>query len=166
MTLDELIAREEIHDVLLRYCRSMDRMDLELGYSVFHGDAPADYGPEVYQGTGPGFVDWAYEYHQGFDSTAHRIANSLIEVDRDRAVAETYVSANFLSHRDETVLSRTVFGRYLDTFAKIDGVWAISNRSYVRDFLFQQEVAGGVGTARRNHDDPSYALYSSLTTPA
>ena len=39
MTLEELTARTEIHDVLLRYCRGLDRVDMSLVRSAFHKDA-------------------------------------------------------------------------------------------------------------------------------
>ena len=35
----------EIDRVLKRYCRAMDRIDARLGYSVWHDDGLADYGP-------------------------------------------------------------------------------------------------------------------------
>ncbi len=39
MNLEELSARTEIHDVLLRYCRGLDRVDMDLVRGAFHKDA-------------------------------------------------------------------------------------------------------------------------------
>ncbi len=44
-----LLARQEIHDVVLRYCRGVDRLDLDLVRDCYH----------------PGALD----HHTGFDGT-------------------------------------------------------------------------------------------------
>ena len=89
--LETLLAKSEIENVLKRYCRSMDRIDAELGYTVWHEGGLADYGP-IYEGTGRGFVDWVCDYHRTLDSTSHQIANILIDVRGKRATSETYVT--------------------------------------------------------------------------
>ena len=52
MSLDEkteralrvLLDKQEIHEVLMRYCRGIDRCDAELLHSVYHPDATDDHG--------------------------------------------------------------------------------------------------------------------------
>ena len=39
MTVEELLAKQEIRDVLMRYSRAIDRMDSELLASVYHPGA-------------------------------------------------------------------------------------------------------------------------------
>ena len=39
-----LLDKQEIYEVILRYCRGIDRLDEELLLSVFHPDAYADFG--------------------------------------------------------------------------------------------------------------------------
>src|SRR5690242_14642385 len=63
--IDELLAKQEITEAIFKYCRSMDRCDHELGKSVFHPDARVDYGAQMYQGSGYGFVDMALSGHTG-----------------------------------------------------------------------------------------------------
>ena len=41
----ELIEKEAIREQIYTYCRALDRIDNELGYSVFAEDAKVDYGP-------------------------------------------------------------------------------------------------------------------------
>ena len=43
--LEQLVAKEAIRDQIYTYCRSLDRIDNELGYSVFAEDSEVDYGP-------------------------------------------------------------------------------------------------------------------------
>lgn len=49
----ELIEKEAIREQIYNYCRALDRIDNELGYSVFAEDSKVDYGP-TYKGDGPG----------------------------------------------------------------------------------------------------------------
>jgi len=49
--LAELLAKQAITEQIYRYCRAMDRVDSELGKSVWHADGLADYGP-MFQGPG------------------------------------------------------------------------------------------------------------------
>ena len=46
--------RQQITDLIHRYCRSVDRLDVPLGRSIWHEDAIADYGEAVYRGGGRG----------------------------------------------------------------------------------------------------------------
>ena len=40
--LRSLVDHQAITDLIYRYCRSMDRIDAERGYSIWHDDAVAD----------------------------------------------------------------------------------------------------------------------------
>ena len=42
--LRALVDRQAIHDVILRYCRGVDRMDRELLLAAYHSDAIDDHG--------------------------------------------------------------------------------------------------------------------------
>lgn len=54
-TLRAVADRQAITDQIYRYCRAMDRMDAELGYTIWHDDGAADY-QEVYQGSAHGLL--------------------------------------------------------------------------------------------------------------
>lgn len=47
-----LLDRQAITDLLYRYCRAVDRLDVPLGRSIWHEDAIADYDDSFYQGDG------------------------------------------------------------------------------------------------------------------
>ena len=49
--------RREIHDVVLTYCRGVDRGDLDLVRSVYHPDA-LDHHHTAFDGTVDEFIDW------------------------------------------------------------------------------------------------------------
>jgi hypothetical protein len=167
---DQLI-KQEIRDAHSRYCRAMDRRDEALAASIWHEDGTADYG-EIFKGTGAGFAAWVTETHLNFDRHSHQINNVLVEVDSsgERAVSEAYVTVALWSSPDVmgAVTQVTSRGRYLDSWELRDGRWGIVARQYVEDFTTAQQLASdeiypASKASRRDPDDPSYALFSSIS---
>lgn len=152
----------EIERVLQKYCRAMDRIDPELGYSVWHGEGTADYGPLFYQGSGRGFIDWVCDFHRNLTATSHQIANVVIDVAGDRAKSEAYVTVALLIPEGDRHVVMTGRGRYLDKWAKIDGIWAIEARQYIHDFHTIQDADVTLGSGVRDRSDPSYQFLDIL----
>lgn len=157
---DEVVAKQAITEVIYRYCRAIDRMDRDLALSVWHEGGIADYG-EIYQGTGPGFVDWVWNVHAGLAGHSHQITNILIQVDGDRAASESYVTVALWSSATEgRVMTIRGWGRYVDRWSRRDGRWAIDERRYIHDFQTISEIAEAMTAsstaARRDRSDPSY----------
>jgi hypothetical protein len=163
--VDELVAKQAITEVIYTYCRALDRMDWDLALTVWHPDGTADYGDGMYQGTGPGFIEWVWVQHTAMMGHSHQITNVLIDVDGDRAASEAYVTAALRLERDAAspateIVSR---GRYVDTWSRRDGTWAIDHRRFVEDFTSTYAVTAmepaepALRSSRRDRDDPSYA---------
>jgi hypothetical protein len=55
-TAETLLDREAIREVMARYCRGIDRLDVELIKSAYHPDAFDDHGP--FKGLRDDFVEW------------------------------------------------------------------------------------------------------------
>src|ERR1051325_10398943 len=91
VTLETLLARQEIADAILRYARGIDRLDFDLVRSCYHADAYDDHG--AMKGGGDGFMEAARRCPPRFEATMHFMGNMLIEVDGDVARAETYAVA-------------------------------------------------------------------------
>lgn len=163
--IDEMLAKQEITEAIFQYCRSMDRCDYALGKAVFHPDSRVDYGAQMYQGTGDGFVDMALGGHLGaFLSHSHQHGNILIRIDGDRAYSETYGHVT-LRRRDETgqLIDSTNYGRYLDIWEKrADGRWKIAERAYLTDFDVTGPIPANLfeTTGKRDESDPSYRLFA------
>lgn len=152
--------REAIIDLIYRYCRAVDRIDHQLGYSIWHEDGTADYGAAVYQGSGRGFIDYVCAAHLQTLGHSHQVTNIVLEIDGERAVSEAYNIAALRVMRDGQPHEITVRGRYLDRWSKRAGHWGIDHRQTVRDFADIRPVTPmdcGDGS-RRGRDDPSYAL--------
>jgi hypothetical protein len=149
-----------ITDQIFRYCRAMDRMDHELGYSIWHQDGLADYGPEVFQGTGRDFVDHVCVQHSHLLHHSHQMSNVIIEIDGDRAGSESYVTATLRMKRGDVLKQMTVWSRYVDTWSKREGRWALDKRIAIRDFDEIRDVTAMYDheVARRDRTDLSYTV--------
>lgn len=155
----DLLAKQEITEVLHDYCRAMDRIDDELGRSVFHPDAVADYGP-MFQGTGYGFIDFVHVAHSSMQVQMHRITNVSIRVDGSRAGSEAYVKVTARTKtQDGKRIDLHSRGRYIDQWEKRNGRWAISHRRYLHEMDESRPVEGAFfpTAGRRDRTDPSYA---------
>ena len=133
----QLADKDEIHDVLMRYSRGVDRLDVALLTSCYHADSWDDHGH--FKGTGHEFAAFIVESLRGrTHHTTHSVANVLIEldpVDRDAAHVESYAIA-YLRRRDDVgdEWLDLFAGRYVDRFARRDDVWRIASRVVVHDW--------------------------------
>lgn len=152
--------REAITDQIYRYCRAMDRMDHELGYSIWHADGTADYGADVFQGLGRNFIDHVNRQHAHLLHHSHQMSNIVIELDGDRAGSESYVTATLRLNRGDGLKQMTVWSRYVDTWSKRDGLWALNHRIAIRDFDEVRAVTAMYehDWGQRDRSDPSYTV--------
>lgn len=157
--LTEIADRQAITDQIYRYCRAMDRIDHELGYSIWHQDGTADYG-DNYKGSGRGFVDHVCAQHSGLLYHSHQMSNVIIELDGDRAGSESYVTATLRMERGGKLLQMSVISRYVDRWSKREGRWAIDHRQAIMEMDEIREVTPMKvhDTGKRDLTDPSYAV--------
>lgn len=150
---------QAITDQIYSYCRAMDRIDHQLGYSIWHEYGTAHYGP-MFSGTGRGFIDWVCEQHSGMLSHSHQVSNILIQLDGDKAGSESYVTAALRFRQDSKLMQVTAKGRYVDRWSRRDGRWAIDHRIYIQDFDEMHEVTATLteGWSRRDRQDQSYEV--------
>ena len=127
--------RAEIYDVLVRYCRGVDRRDPEMIRSTYHADAWDDHG--TYQGDLDGFIAFVEaEVYARFRTTMHKLGQALIEIDGDTARAETYAVCHHVSAEDGLDTTDSVMGiRYLDRFERRGGEWRIARRQLLWEWL-------------------------------
>lgn len=162
MSAAEVADRLAITDKIYRYCRSVDRLDVPVGHSVFHEDSFADFGAS-YVGTGRGWIDFICEEHRKFLHHSHQVTNIIIEIDGDdgtRAGSESYVYASLQRQDGDTVFQHEFWARYVDTWSKRGGDWAIDRRDCIVDYGAIREVTPlpGSPSSRRDRGDPSYTV--------
>ncbi len=159
--IDALADRMAITDLIYRYCRSVDRLDVPLGHSIWHEDGWADYGADVYQGPGKGVIDLICAQHRRALHHSHQVSNILIALDGDRAGSEAYCTASLRIERDGLLRQITVWNRYVDHWERRAGRWGLVRRDTIRDFDEVREV-----TEMQRHDrgsrDPTDASYDAL----
>ncbi len=166
LSLEDLLAKQEIYDVLCRYCRGIDRLDMNLVRGCYHADAVDHH--TGFDGGLEEFLAWAESQLRQMDGTMHTIANHLIEVDGDRAVAESYANTWHWTERATKPSQNALTGtRYVDRFERRNGIWRIAERWAVRSFLriegqgmvvARDEAAGPIG--RRDDQDPVYLAWA------
>jgi ketosteroid isomerase-like protein len=157
--LRTLVDKTQIHDVLMRYSRGVDRGDGELVVSCFHPEATLDYGrgPMSAKALADGITKMTAT------GAMHFIGNEYVEVDGDTAYGETY----FISYATVTdsgkPATRSRGGRYIDRFERRDHGWKIARRLLVDEWSRLDELpapmappAGRVGL--RSKDDPVYTF--------
>lgn len=125
--LRELVDRDEIHRVMLKYARGLDRLDFELVRSCYWDDAIEDHGS--YVGRPDDFIRWADQTTLAHLSTQHGILNHFCDLQGDDAYCETYYQFTGVRAEPPHFVST---GRYVDHFQKRPGPngpeWRIANR--------------------------------------
>jgi len=162
-TMQTLIDRQAITDLIHRYCRSVDRLDIPLGHSIWHENGVADYGAAVYQGPGKGLIDYICAQHRNTLHHSHQVSNILIHLDGDRAGSESYVSASLRVLSGKQVRQISVWGRYIDSWSRREGRWGLDKRISIRDFDEIRDVVEMVrhDAGKRDPTDPSYGVLSA-----
>jgi SnoaL-like domain len=160
--IQALLDKHAIYEVLVRYCRGVDRCDEDLIRSAFHDDSYDDHG--YWKGPGhelAGFL--ADRLRKANSATTHSVTNVLIEVDGDVARSEAQVHATLIRRGSDEV--DVVGARYLDRFSRRAGIWRIDHRTVVLDWqqtqVWQdstpQVPTEGFARGARSPEDPSYA---------
>jgi hypothetical protein len=163
--LRELVDRQEIWAVVLRYARGIDRLDRELVRSCYWDDAIDDH--YAYIGGPDYFIDTTFAGCRATSVVQHHgVSNHFCEIDGDNAYAETYYTFIGANIDPPHLLS---MGRYIDHFQRRDGVWKFANRATIieKNFSLTEHpsdaiiLAGDTGagpllTATRDRSDLSY----------
>lgn len=139
MTIDDLLATEEIRALSAAYMRGLDRLDRTLLRSVFHDDATTDYG--FFQGGPDEFVAMAYGALKDHDANHHMLGQIRVTLDGDRAQGEVYFQAYHRVHDDGRPKDLFIAGRYVDRYERRDGVWKIAFRAEVNDWARTEDAA-------------------------
>jgi len=169
MDAAELIARAEITDAITRYCRGVDRGDVDLIRSAYHADATEDHGTFV--GLSHDFAPHIVAKMAKAATTGqHSITNMTFDITGNTARVETYYLA-LQPYVDEAGESDVAImaGRYLDEFSQRDGAWLISAREVIIDWTHAHLPdtpwfgASAFRSGARGAADPSAAFFAGVT---
>lgn len=162
-----LVALEDeqaIRTVLLRYCRGIDRIDLDLVRDCYHPDAVDDHG--AFRGGVDEFLAWIGRLLPRYGVTTHTLANMLVEghpTRTDVARVETYGVAEHQTPGGPPELNLTIAFRYLDRFERRDGEWRVADRVCTTEWVRVNDPATIFPVderfprgARGDHTDPVF----------
>ena len=170
--LQSMLDREAIRDVLMRYCRGIDRCDGALLEGVYWPEAIDDHGN--FRGNRAEFIAWVLPLlRERMDQTTHFLGNILITLDGDSAGVESYFEAYHRIRRDGAAPYDAVLGgRYIDRMEKRGGEWRIADRIAVYDWArdypdsadwSSTDVLGlGLRLQSNRENDPSYRILGPL----
>jgi ketosteroid isomerase-like protein len=137
--VQQLLDKQEIHEALMRYCRGIDRGDVDLVLSAFHDDAIDNHTgqEERVRERVPRAVGLA---QQSTLWTSHNICNELIQVDGDVAHSEAYLVAFHRVEHEGREVDFVLGARYVDRFERRAGEWRIARRTVIHDWQRFDEV--------------------------
>jgi len=130
LTLDELVARQEITDVVKRLARGTDRLDEEAMAACYHPDGFDDHN--AFRGSGTEFARWVCEVLPHFVATHHFVADPYIRIEGDTAQVDTYCEAHHVGTDSDLIIGL----RYVDRFERRDGTWRIARRVCAFDWTY------------------------------
>jgi len=150
-----LLDKQAVTEVLLGYCRAIDRRDMALMRKVYWPDAIDDHA--VFRGDVEAFIAYCLPFLDGV-VTQHRISNIWIDMTGpDSAFSECYFSAfhDFPAPTGGNArLERIVGGRYCDRHERRGDEWRIIARTVVLDW-YHERAGNAVWDSGRYADLPN-----------
>jgi hypothetical protein len=133
-SLQALLDKQAITDLVHRYSRGIDRRDRAVLSSVYWPDAVDDHAG-IYSGGPPELIDYLLTSVATM-RTMHCISNILIDITSDTsAVCESYVFSYHVGTVEARLHEFVGGGRYLDAFQKRGMEWRILKRTVVIDYV-------------------------------
>lgn len=158
--VEDLLDKQAIGEVVLGYCRGIDRLDLDLVRSAYHCDGVDHH--TGFDGTIDEYLVWVADALRRLAGTMHLVGNQLIELHGEVALSETYGTAVHWGDPPNDPRRNFTSGfRYVDRMERRDGRWAIAERWAVREWTrsdaglaLTKEGTGPSGV--RDRTDPLY----------
>lgn len=155
--------RQQIHDLVLRYCRGVDRLELDLVLGVYHPGAIDHH--TGFDGLAEEYLSWLRPTLEKYDGTMHVVANHLVEFAGQRAVAETYgFAVHWGSPADDPRVNFTSGFRYIDRLEVRNGEWGIVERHAVREWTHTDVplLMSPEGSGQRGARSPDDVVFRQL----
>lgn len=165
--LQALLDKQAICEVVLRYCRGVDRMDRALVRACFHDDAIDDHGS--FRGGIEDLLEWMWGLLGKFDRTMHLIGNQLVEVRGDVARCESYGVAFHRGDASKPHRNLVSGFRYIDRFERrADREWRIARRTVTTEWTRVDApehwwtTSGDFLLGQRGPGDPIFESFEGL----
>ena len=168
--LTKYLAKEQIRELVYRYCRAVDRRDYALLRQLYHKDATDDHGG-MFNGNAMDFIEQLPQIMAPMIATVHYVTNLLIAVKGNYAEGEIYTIAWHRMQTADGLCEMTAGGRYLDVYECRDGEqWKFAKRKIVMDWNqinpveegADQQLLEGITQGQASAADPSYSMLHLL----
>ena len=169
--LEELVAKKQIEELVLTYCRAVDRRDYQTLAKLYHEDSIDDHGG-MFCGTGAEYVAWLPGVLEAMQVTMHSISNHLVKVQsrddgKHYAEGEAYCHAYHLTPDGQELI---IGGRYLDKYIFDQERWQFKHRKLVMDWNnirpsqcdMTSPIVAGTPVGTRQQDDASEKFFDIL----
>ena len=136
-TPERVVDRLQIQEILYRYCRAIDRIQMDILASVFHTDAGISRNGTPFPVAD--FIAEVAKRHPTVPKASHMVTSFLIDfTGPDSAFCESWCLAVEQRPNDGDPSQSTdhvVRVRYGDKFERRDGVWRIAERTFIVDHV-------------------------------
>jgi hypothetical protein len=165
--LRELLAKEAIRELALKYCRAADRHDANAMRDLYHDDALDDHG-SYFSGLAMDFIDRLPEIQAPMTILHHNVTTHNIVLDSDNknyAEGEVYILAMHQAETENGLIDFMIGGRYLDKYQQRNGVWKFAHRTILADWCklvtpsnitLDDNIIAGALIGKPGTQDPSY----------
>jgi hypothetical protein len=158
--LSALIAKEAIRELVLLYCRSIDRKDVALLRALYTKDATDTHG-DTYDGPAEGYCAFIERSLPHLLYSGHHICNHLISVNGDEGEGEAYaVCYHIFSDGKGGCVEDLLCARYIDRYRREDGRWRFAKRVVTYDYNSRRPASLSAATIPDAAGDPSYLVLS------
>lgn len=160
--LETLIAKDEIRELAMLYCRGVDRKDGPLLRTLYAKGATDTHG-NTFDGGAEEYVDFLEKSFPHMRYGGHHVCNHLISVDGDKGDGEVYAIAyHGISDRKGGWIEDLLLVRYIDNYIKENGRWRFAKRVVTYDMRNTRPISMSEGDSDPTKDLSYATLLSRL----
>jgi ketosteroid isomerase-like protein len=126
--LRQLLDRQEIVDLLLRYASAIDAKDYTTLRSLFCDDIHARYGEDVVVDGGDALLAWIDDMTKTATWQHHMLNVYHVDFVSDTEATTLTYHTSHQTTSDAPDICRKIVARYYDTVRKVDGRWLIADK--------------------------------------
>ena len=161
-SIDVLVAKEEIRELVMLYSRGCDRKDIELLRTLYTHDA-TDSHDRTFDGPANEYINFLERSLPHLRYSGHHVCNHLISVDPELGEGEGEVYAlawHVYPDGQGGWVEDFMCVRYIDRYRKVNDRWRFAKR-VVRYDLHTTRPHQPTEAAPHAGGEPSYAQLSS-----
>lgn len=168
--LQEMLDEHQLLKLVHRYCRAVDRGDVDTLRSLYDAGAQDAHGG-FSSGSASAFVDQIAAARPYLRSMQHHVTTTNFAVDGEVAEGEIYTVATHTLVAGARDVDVTVGGRYLDKYRKRDGRWRFVARAVVTDWARVEDpsprnlghpITRDTAEGSPGPEDPSHSFFTLL----